>query len=65
MPGVKGDEFLIQIHQKYPQTVKILLSGHVDPKAIRRMEIDANLDRCLAKPWDKNELLELIEEAVA
>ncbi|NES74159.1 MAG: response regulator, partial [Okeania sp. SIO2D1] len=27
MPGLKGDELLIQIHNRYPNTLKIMLTG--------------------------------------
>ena len=34
MPGMKGDEFLIQVHQKFPHIVKVLLTGQADSEAI-------------------------------
>ena len=61
MPGTKGDEFLIQVHAKYPQIVKIMLTGQADLAAIERAKKLANLYRCLFKPWDENELVETIE----
>ena len=36
MPGMKGDEFLIKVHQKFPNVVKILLTGQADKRAIER-----------------------------
>ena len=61
MPGLKGDEFLTQVHQKYPEVVKILLTGQADESAIERAKQDANLHRCLTKPWTKRELIDTIE----
>jgi CheY-like chemotaxis protein len=61
MPGLKGDEFLIQVHHKYPNVVKILLTGQADEAAIERAKQSANLHRCLSKPWTKDELIETIE----
>jgi CheY-like chemotaxis protein len=61
MPGLKGDEFLIQVHHKYPNVVKILLTGQADEVAIERAKQNANLHRCLSKPWTKDELIETIE----
>lgn len=36
MPGIKGDEFLIQVHQKFPDIITIMLSGQADETAIAR-----------------------------
>ncbi len=64
MPEVKGDEFLIQVHKKYPDIVKIMLTGMADPDAVARTEKDANLACCLSKPWTKEELVSAIEAEV-
>jgi CheY-like chemotaxis protein len=60
MPGIKGDEFLIQVHQKYPKIVKVMLTGQADSEAIARATREANLHRCLYKPWSEDELAETI-----
>ncbi len=60
MPGTKGDEFLIQIHRKYPYIVKVLLTGQADAAAIARAQTEANLYRCLHKPWSEEELADTI-----
>ena len=64
MPGVKGDEFLIKIHQKHPNIVKMLLTGQADQKAVQRAYEQANLFKCIRKPWDKEVLLAAIEEGL-
>ncbi|MBE9093461.1 response regulator [Tychonema sp. LEGE 07203] len=64
MPGIKGDEFLILVHQKYPQIVKVMLTGQADEMAIKRVKEQANLHRCLYKPWDGNELVETIKSGL-
>ena len=56
MPEVKGDEFLIGVHQKYPKIVKIMLTGQADPEAVKRTEEQANLTCCLSKPWSMADL---------
>jgi CheY-like chemotaxis protein len=60
MPGIKGDEFLIQVHQKYPDIIKVMLTGQADESAIERARMKANLHSCLHKPWDRHELIETI-----
>lgn len=63
MPGIKGDEFLIRVHNKYPQIIKIMLTGQADEKSIERVIKEANLYRCLTKPWNHGELVSTIENA--
>lgn len=63
MPGVKGDELLIRVHSKYPQIIKIMLTGQADEKSIERAIKEANLYRCLTKPWNHDELVSTIENA--
>lgn len=65
MPGMKGDEFLIRVHKKYPTIVKIMLTGQADEKAIARAKKDANLYQCLQKPWTSDELIRTIRSALA
>ncbi|MBD2576965.1 response regulator [Oscillatoria sp. FACHB-1406] len=60
MPGMKGDEFLIEVHRKFPKVIKIMLTGQADEEAIARAKEQANLHYCLRKPWDENELAESI-----
>jgi CheY-like chemotaxis protein len=65
MPGIKGDEFLIRVHQKFPQIVKVLLTGQADEEAIERAKTQANLHRCLFKPWTTEELIETIRSGLS
>jgi CheY-like chemotaxis protein len=65
MPGIKGDEFLIDVHRKYPKIVKVILTGQADPLAIERVKKQANLHQCLSKPWDRKELVETIKSGLA
>ncbi len=65
MPGMKGDEFLIYAHEKYPHIIKILLTGQASEEAIERAKKEANLYRCFFKPWDSRELIQSIQSAVA
>ncbi len=61
MPGIKGDEFLIKVHKKFPKIVKIILTGQADEKAIQIAQKQANLHACLYKPWNGKELVETIK----
>lgn len=65
MPGMKGDEFLVCIHEKYPNIIKIMLTGQASEEVIERAKKYANLYRCFSKPWNSRELIEAIQSAVA
>jgi CheY-like chemotaxis protein len=56
MPGMKGDEFLIRLHERFPHVVTILLTGQADRHAVERTKQQANLHRFLNKPWNEEEL---------
>jgi CheY-like chemotaxis protein len=65
MPGIKGDELLIRVHEQFPKVIKIMLTGQADEAAIARAKNEANLHCCLYKPWSESELLEIIKSALA
>jgi CheY-like chemotaxis protein len=65
MPGMKGDEFLIRVHQQFPGIIKIMLTGQADEAAIERAQMHANLHRCLYKPWTEEELVETLKSGLA
>ena len=64
MPEIKGDEFLIEVHQRFPRVVTVMLTGQADNLAIQRAKEQANLYRCLYKPWNEDELVEVITSAL-
>jgi CheY-like chemotaxis protein len=64
MPGMRGDEFLVQVHQQFGDITKILLTGQADGEAIERAKREANLYCCIYKPWRQEELLETITTAL-
>lgn len=64
MPGVKGDRFLVEIHQRYPQTVKILLTGQADEDAVKNAMDNANLYAYLKKPWNEQDLIQRVRNAI-
>ena len=63
MPEVKGDQFLIDLHQSYPEIIKIMLTGQAEQSAIDRSKKYANLAECFLKPWTIEQVAETIEQA--
>ena len=64
MPEMKGDEFLIKVHQKFPDIITVMLSGQADEAAIERAKKEANLYCCLQKPWKEEQLSQIIISAL-
>jgi signal transduction histidine kinase len=64
MPGLKGDELLIQLHSKYPNTLKILLTGQADADAVGNAVNFAKLYRYIPKPWEEADLNLTVLEAL-
>lgn len=65
MPGMKGDEFLIQAHHRFPTVVKIMLSGQVEQAAVDRVRDEAGLHDFLAKPWNATKLVDSINHGLS
>ncbi len=65
MPEMKGDEFLVKAHGKFPNVLKLMLSGQADDVAIERSRTEANLYRLIDKPWDAAELINAIKSGLA
>ena len=64
MPEMKGDELLIKIHEMYPGIVKIMLTGQADKEAVDRAIEQAQLHKCIAKPWLKEDLIDSINSGL-
>lgn len=64
MPEIEGTEVLENIRLKWPDTIRILLTGYTDLQstiaAINRGEIY----RYLAKPWDDNDVILMVRDAL-
>jgi two-component system, sensor histidine kinase and response regulator len=64
MPGMKGDEFLAALHDRSPQTRKILLTGQAEKAGVINAINQADLYRYIGKPWEPLNLALTIKEAL-
>lgn len=64
MPGMKGDQFLVNLQGLSPQTRKILLTGQASATAVGNALNHANLYRFLSKPWDAEDICLTVKEAL-
>jgi CheY-like chemotaxis protein len=65
MPGMKGDELLIQIQNKYPQSVNFLLSGMINKTPSNDVFKRGNIQQVIQKPWNNDELLEILASTLS
>ena len=63
MPGTSGVEFLSQVKEMYPHTVRLVLSGYTDLATITEAINRGAIYRFLTKPWDDEELRRQVQEA--
>jgi len=64
MPGIKGDEFLVEVHKRFPGIVKVMLTGQAQKEAIENAKENANLHACLFKPWSEDDLINTIKSGL-
>lgn len=62
MPGVKGVSFLESILEKYPDPLRMLLTGYSDIEAVIDAVNKTHIYKYITKPWKNEELAEAIEE---
>jgi CheY-like chemotaxis protein len=61
MPGIKGDEFLTLVRERYPDTHAIMITGQADDSTARRALESGTVAAVLRKPWKASELASLVE----
>lgn len=63
MPEMTGVEFLYEVKQIYPDTVRIVLSGYTELKSVTDAINEGAIYKFLTKPWDDELLQKNIAEA--
>lgn len=63
MPNITGIEFLEKVIEKYPDPVRILLTGYADMNAVIDAVNKGKIYHYLSKPWSEAELDETIQKA--
>jgi response regulator RpfG family c-di-GMP phosphodiesterase len=64
MPEMDGAEFLQTVRQRWPDTVRLLLTGFADIPAIINAINNGEIYRYITKPWDEAELLLTVRRAL-
>jgi len=63
MPEVSGVEFLKEVRQAWPDTVRIIISGYTDSEDIIAGINEAGIYQYLLKPWHPEQLLLTLKRA--
>lgn len=64
MPGMNGVEFLSQVNERWPKTIRIVLSGYADTAAVVEAINVGHIYKFIPKPWNDDELQVNIANAV-
>ncbi len=64
MPGIKGDKLLKRIHERNSRVYKIMLTGQAEVEGIASAVNYANLYKIIMKPWDYENLIFTVKEAI-
>src|SRR5512145_563323 len=57
MPGVTGIDFLKEVRERWPDAVRMIISGHTDVEDIIAGINDAGIYQYILKPWHPESLL--------
>jgi CheY-like chemotaxis protein len=64
MPGMTGVEFLTRVYEMHPTTTRIILTGFADMEAILRAINDGHVYAYISKPWEPDQLKQVVRRAV-
>ena len=64
MPEMDGAAFLKAARQRWPQVMRILLTGYADITSTVAAINEGEICRYITKPWDDNEIITVVREAI-
>ncbi|NOQ41443.1 MAG: response regulator [Desulfuromusa sp.] len=64
MPEMTGVVFLRQVYEKWPETMRIVLSGYADTAAVVEAINEGQIYKFIPKPWNDEELLSTISTSL-
>lgn len=64
MPGMNGVDFLRQVCNQCPETIRIVLSGYADTAAVVAAINEGQIYKFIPKPWNDDELRQTIGTAI-
>jgi PAS domain S-box-containing protein len=64
MPNMSGVEFVTEVCRRHPETVSMILTGFSDMDAIIQAVNDGHIYAYITKPWEPDQLKQLMKQAV-
>ena len=64
MPGMSGSDFLAQVAEAYPDTIRIILTGHATMETAIRAINEGRVYRFMTKPVNEVDLVVTIRQAL-
>lgn len=64
MPEMDGARFLEHVRQRWPATLRLLLTGYADVQSILDAINRGEIYRYITKPWDDNDILLIVRHAL-
>ncbi len=64
MPEISGVEFVAEVWKRHPETVRMILTGFSDMQAIIEAVNDGHIYAYITKPWEPDQLKQLMKQAV-
>lgn len=62
MPGMSGEQVLSEVQRRWPEVVRVALSGRIDPEIAQRLT--HHVHQLVPKPFEAQQLFELVDEAL-
>jgi response regulator RpfG family c-di-GMP phosphodiesterase len=64
MPGMSGTDFLAKVKEKYPEVIRIVLSGYTEVDSITESINKGHIYKFMLKPWNDQNLKLEIKQAL-
>ncbi|NCP54448.1 MAG: response regulator, partial [Rhodoferax sp.] len=64
MPVMDGAQFLAEVRRRWPDTMRLLLTGYSDVSAIIDAVNRGEIYRYITKPWDDNDIILMVRGAL-
>ncbi|MFP4417998.1 MAG: HDOD domain-containing protein [Chitinivibrionales bacterium] len=65
MPGMNGYELLRMVRERYPEVIRIILSGYAEKETLVKAVMDGTAKAYMTKPWDNEKLRQEVSSILA
>lgn len=64
MPGLRGDEFLLQASERYPGVKYLVVTGQAEKQSLDSLKRESGFGGVLDKPWTAGELIGAVDRCL-